>query len=153
MAGPRSRASTIASTDESGGPARPATWIDWFAAVQAFQLHVVRDALVAWNHQVAALGSVRDMQSLTTANQSAIADWEACLDGIHREWLALAKAIPPDALAAAGWQLRPGASEAAAADGASKAPDPVEQARLGFEMLMRPWLPAFDLDHTDEFVA
>jgi len=153
MPASRSRAPTTASTDTSGGLAPAATWIDWISAVQAFQVHAVRDALGAWNSQLAAWGAVRDIPSLVTANRSALADWASCLDGIHREWLALAQAIPAEALAAAGWRLRPGAHEGAAADSVSEAPDLVEQARLGFEMLMRPWMPAPDLDHTDEFVA
>jgi hypothetical protein len=32
-------------------------------------------------------------------------------------------------------------------------PDVFEQSRLGVEILLRPWLGAPDLDHTDEFVA
>jgi len=152
MANSRAHVSSPTSTGSSGGLGRPATWVDWLDGTWAFQVHVARDVLGAWNRQVAALCAVRDMPSLMSANEAAMDDWRSCLYGIHHEWLALATVVPPDALSAAGWRLRPGTSGAAAGEG-SNSPDLLEQSRLGFEMLMRPWLPATELDHTDEFVA
>ncbi len=130
-----------------------ASWADWFWQFQAFQVHAVRDVLTVYNHCVASLASSRDAQTAGAACQAALRDWAACVDGVQHEWLALSKAMPADALAAWGWRLKPGARLGQAEKPHEGTPDLFEQSRLGVEMLLRPWLPAPDLDHTDDFVA
>lgn len=132
--------------------APPATWVDWFGRFQAFQVHALRDTLTVYNRYLAALAASRDPQAVTTANQAAASAWASCVDGIVHQWNDLAKAVPADALAAAGWRLKRGALATADAK-PHESPDLLEQSRLGLEMLLRPWMPAPGLDHTDEFVA
>jgi len=130
-----------------------ATWADWCWQFQAFQVHAVRDVLTVYNHCVASLASSRDAQTAGEACQAALRDWMACVDGVQHEWFALSKAMPPDALAAFGWRLKPGVRQGDAETPHEGTPDLFEQSLLGVEMLLRPWMPAPDLDHTDEFVA
>jgi hypothetical protein len=130
-----------------------ATWADWFCQYQAFHVRAVRDVLTVYNHCVMSLASSRDAQTAGAACQAALRDWVACVDGVQHEWLALSKAMPEDALAALGWRLKPGAGPKDSERPHEGMPDVFEQSRLGVEMLLRPWLPAPDLDHTDEFVA
>lgn len=134
------------------GTTNAATWAEWLGRFQAFQVHAVRDTLAVYNRCVAALASSHDAQTAGAAWQAALSDWVACIDSVRDEWFALSKAVPEDALAAAGWRLKAGARRAGH-EPHEAAPDLFEQARLGVEMLMRPWMPAPDLDHTDEFVA
>ena len=130
-----------------------ASWADWFWQFQAFQVHAVRDALTVYNHCLTSLASLHDAQSAGAACQAALGDWVACVEGIQHEWLALSKAMPEDALAAFGWRLKPGVRLWQAKPLHEGTPDLFEQSRLGVEMLLRPWMPAPDLDHTDDFVA
>lgn len=134
------------------GTTNAATWAEWLGKLQAFQMQAVRDMLTGYNRFVASLASSRDVQAVEAAWQAALSDWMACVDGAQHEWFALSKALPEDALAAVGWRLKPGARRAGD-EPHHAAPDLVEQSRLGVEMLLRPWMPAPDLDHTDEFVA
>lgn len=134
------------------GTTDAATWAEWLGKLQAFQVHAVRDMLTVYNRCVASLASSRDAQGVGAAWQAALSDWVACVDGVQHEWFALSKAVPEDALAAVGWRLKPGARRIED-DAHGGAPDLFEQSRLGVEMLLRPWMPAPDLDHTDEFVA
>jgi len=129
-----------------------ATWAGWFGNVQALQLHAARDMLTACNRYVAALASSHDAQAVGAAFQAALGDWVACVDRVQHEWLALSRAVPDEALAAAGWRLKPGVRRAQD-DPHGGTPDLFEQSRLGVELLLRSWLPASDLDHTDEFVV
>jgi len=141
---------------EPAQPARSttpvATWAGWFGNLQALQVHAARDVLTVCNRYVAALAASHDPQAVGAAFQAAVGEWVACADRVQHEWLALSRAVPEDALAAVGWRLKPGArrGEDEPHGGAT---DVFEQSRLGVEMLLRPWLPAPDLDHTDEFVA
>lgn len=129
-----------------------ATWAGWLGNLQALQVDAARDMLTACNRHVAALASSHDAQAVGAAFLSALGDWVACVDRVQREWLALSRAVPDEALAAAGWRLKPGVRCIGSAPHGGT-PDLFEQSRLGVEMLLRPWLPAPDLDHTDEFVA
>ncbi|MBW8756345.1 MAG: hypothetical protein JF586_01925 [Burkholderiales bacterium] len=139
-------------TSTRGQAAPSATWSDWFWKFQAFQVHAARDVLAVCNQGVTSLASTRDALSLVAASQAVLVDWVACVDGAQHEWLALAKAVPEDALAALGWRLRPGVRRVGVEPHAG-VPDLFEQSRLGVEMLLRPWMPVPGLDHTDEFVA
>jgi len=130
-----------------------ATWAGWFWQFQAFQVHAMRDLLAVYNHSIASMATARDPQAAGTACQAALRDWVACIDAVQHEWLALSKAMPEDALAALGWRLKPGVRLGQAEKPDDGTPDLFEQSRLGVEMLLRPWMPAPDLDHTDEFVA
>jgi hypothetical protein len=129
-----------------------ATWAGWFGNLQALQIDAARDMLTACNRHVAALAASHDAQAVGAAFLSALGDWVACVDRVQHEWLALSRAVPDEALAAAGWRLKPGVRRAQD-DPHGGTPDLLEQSRLGVEMLLRPWLPAPGLDHTDEFVA
>jgi hypothetical protein len=129
-----------------------ASWAGWFGNLQALQLHAARDVLAICNRYVAALASSREPQAVGAALQLAVGDWVACVDRLQHEWLALSRAVPEDAMAAVGWRLKPGARRVED-EPRGGAPDLFEQSRLGVELLLRPWLPAPDLDHTDEFVA
>jgi hypothetical protein len=133
--------------------AAPPTWADWLRDFQGFQLRAGSDMLAVYNRSVAAMASSRDPHSLTAAVQAAMGDWVACVDTLGHRWQELAKAVPPDAMAAMGWRLKPGAQAASDPSVHPGQPDLVEQSRLGLEFLLRPWMPAADLDHTDEFVA
>jgi hypothetical protein len=130
-----------------------AGWGDWLGGLLAFQVHAVRDVLTVYDRYLMALASSRDAQAIMTANQTAVRDWVACIDGFQHELLALQKVVPADALSAMGWRLRRGALDAEDSKTHEGAADLLEQSRLGVEMLLRPWMPASDLDHTDEFVA
>jgi len=145
-------ARTPQSPPKPASTAQPATWADWLSKFQAFQVHALRDALMVYNDCFMSLASSRDARSAGAACQAALGEWLACLEGMQREWFALSKAVPEDALAAAGWRLKPGTLRAGDEPPAG-APSLLEQSRLGVEMLLRPWMPAPDLDHTDEFVA
>ncbi|MFL6680328.1 MAG: hypothetical protein ACJ8IK_18480 [Burkholderiaceae bacterium] len=129
-----------------------ATWAGWFANLQALQVHAARDVLTVCNRYVAALAASHDPQAVAAAFQAALGDWVACVDRVQHECLALSRAVPADALAAVGWRLKPGARRVED-EPHGGAPNFFEQSRLGAELLLRPWLPAPDLDHTDEFVA
>lgn len=150
MAGTRQRLPNPASACQPA--AATATWADWFGQFQAFQVHAARDMLSVCNRCTASLASSRDAQAIAAACRVTVSDWVAWAEGVQHEWLALSKAVPEDALAALGWRLKPGARRGD--DGLhAGAPDLLEQSRLGVELLLRPWMPAPDLDHTDEFVA
>lgn len=149
MARAHSHVQAPASPEQTVSP----TWADWFSGFQLFQVQAARDMLAMYNRYLAALGSSRDPQSIMSANQAAASDWQTCVDGIRDRWQQLATAVPADAMAATGWRLKPGVNPIAGSDVHDSRPDLFEQSRLGVEMLLRPWMPAPDLDHTDEFVA
>lgn len=150
MARTRQRLPKPASTCQAATTA--VTWADWYGQFQALQVHAARDMLTVCNRCAASLASSRDAQAVAAACQANMTDWVACVEGVQQEWLALAKAVPEEALAAFGWRLKPGARRGDDVPHAG-APDLFEQSRLGVELLLRPWMPAPDLDHTDEFVA
>jgi len=147
--------SRVQAPASSGRPseAASANWGDWLGGLLAFQAHAMRDVLTVYDRYVTALASSRDAQAIMTANQAAMRDWVACIDGFQHELLALQKVVPADALSAMGWRLRPGALAAEHSKTHEGTADLLERSRLGVEMLLRPWMPASDLDHTDEFVA
>jgi hypothetical protein len=77
----------------------------------------------------------------------------ACIEDAQRQWAELARLVPPEAWSILGWRLKPGAC-ASGDSTLDEAPrDLFEQSKLGVEMLLRPWMTAPDLEHTDEFVA
>jgi hypothetical protein len=109
--------------------------------------------LSVFNRYMVALGAARDLQAVGEAQRAAVGDWVAWYEGAQGQWAELTRSLPPEALAATGWRLKPAAGGPAATDAGQASPDLFEQSKLGFEMLLRPWLPAPDLEHTDEFVA
>jgi hypothetical protein len=131
----------------------PPVWADWLAEVQAFQVRAMRDLLGVNVRYASALGAARDPQAVLAANKGFASDCQACVDDLRDRWQELAKAVPPDAMAALGWRLRPGLAGAAASRRHDGANFLVERSRLGLEALLRPWMPASDLDHTGDFVA
>jgi len=151
MARSPARSPQSASTRQDATASVP--WADWFWQFQAFQVRAVRDALSVYNRGLASLAAARDPQAAAAACQATLRDWAACVDGVQHEWLELSKAMPEDALAASGWRLKPAVRRTQAHEHHAEGPDLFEQSRLGVEMLLRPWMPAPDLDHTDEFVA
>jgi hypothetical protein len=149
MARPQARA--VASQPESS-PVASTTWAQWPSTLQVFQLHAARDMLDVFNRYVGALVAARDAQAVGDAQRAVIGEWMACIEGIQRQWTELARAVPPEAWAVCGWRLKAAACAPAAVD-CEGPPNFFEQSKLGIEMLLRPWLPAPDLEHTDEFVA
>jgi len=131
----------------------PTSWNQWPAKMQALQIHVALDVLGVFSRYVATLAAARDAGTVGAAQKALADDWVACLVGVQRRWAELAASTPPEALAALGWRLKPGATLAVAGADDESLPDLVEQSKLGFEMLLRPWMEAPDLAHTDEFVA
>ena len=129
------------------------SWSQWPLKVQKLQFNVASDMLGVFSRYVSALAAARDVQSLGEAQRTVVADWVACIDGAQRQWAELAGAVPPEAWNAIGWRLKPGAGASTEATADEAPRDLFEQSRLGIEMLLRPWIDAPDLDHTDEFVA
>jgi len=129
------------------------SWSQWPLQVQRLQFNAASDMLGVFSRYVSALAAARDVQALGQAQRTIVADWAACIDGAQRRWAELASGVPPEAWNAIGWRLKPGAggSTEAAADEVPR--NLFEQSKLGIEMLLRPWIDAPDLDHTDEFVA
>jgi len=153
MARGNSRIAKRPSTPETSPGAPFPTWGPWAVRFHAFQVHAVRDMLIVCTRQATALSASYDVQTFVTACQRAATDWAACIDSIQHEWLALSEVLPGEALAAMGWRLKPGTGRLEGTGVSGSTPDLFEQSRLGAELLLRPWLPAPDLDHTDEFVA
>jgi hypothetical protein len=151
-ANPRAVAAPPGSSAPTPAPATT-TWAEWPWRLQAFQVHAVRDVLGVFNHHVGALLAARDAQAFGAAQQAFVGDWLGCVEGVQRRWVTLACAVPPEALNASGWRLTPAARGLVATQPGAGAPDLFGQARLGLEVLLRPWLPATDLDHTEEFTA
>ena len=149
---PRAPSHPVVTQPESRPPAS-VTWADWPWRLQAFQVHAARDMLGVFNRYVGALVGAREIQAVTEAQRTVVADWMACIEGVHKEWVELARAVPPEAWTAYGWRLKPAALAPAGTKGSEGSPDLSEQPKLALEMLLRPWLPAADLEHTDEFVA
>ncbi len=141
-----------ASPPVASAPESP-SWSLWPSKVQTLQFNAARDMLGVFGRYVAALAVARDAQSLGDAQRSVFADWMACIEEAQRQWAELARLVPPEAWSSIGWRLKPAAH--ASTDGvADETPrDLFEQSKLGLEMLLRPWMAAPDLDHTDEFVA
>lgn len=142
----------------AASPARPVaaaapTWADWWRQWQGFQMRAGGDMLGVCNRSFAGMASSRDPHSFSAAVQASMGDWVAYVETLGHRWQELAKAVPPDAMAAMGWRLKPHAHAVADSSVPPGKTDPVEQSRLAFEYLLRPWMPAPDLDHTDEFVA
>ena len=148
----RAQRHPAASSTVSSAAPTP-SWPQWPLKVQALQFSAARDMLGVFSRYAGALVAARDVEALGEAQRTVVADWVACVDGAQRQWAELARAVPPEAWNAVGWRLKPGAraSTDAAADEAPR--DLFEQSRLGIEMLLRPWMDAPDLVHTDEFVA
>jgi len=153
MARANSRVARRPSTPETSPGAPFSGWVPWAGRFQEFQVHAVCDMLAVCNRQFAALSASCDIPTFMSAWQQAATDWAACIDGLQHEWLALSKAVPGEALAAMGWRLKPGTGGLEDTGIPEAPPDLFEQSRLGAEWLLRPWLPASGLDHTDEFVA
>ena len=133
--------------------AAPPTWRDWPWKVQEFQVHTARDILQLGNEYVAALAAARDPQAVMQAQRALAQAWKTCIDSLGERWAALAQALPVDAWAAVGWRPKGRVHPHIDASGEEAPVDLLEQARLGAELLLRPWVGAPDLDHTDEFVA
>jgi hypothetical protein len=146
-----------ASRPTAPRPASPApestSWSQWPAKLQAFQVHAALDGLGVFSRYVAALAASRDVAAIGQAQQALAGDWVACIEGVQRRWAELGGSLPPPALAALGWRLKRGTGGAADDAADESLPSLVEQSRLGFEMLLRPWMEPPDLAHTDEFVA
>jgi hypothetical protein len=142
-----------AASSPAPSTAQPPSWAQWPLKVQTLQFNTARDMLGVFSRYVGELAAARDVQALGEAQRTVVADWVACVDGVQRQWAELARALPPEAWNAVGWRLKPEvrASTDATADAAP--PDLFEQSKLGIEMLLRPWIGAPDLEHTDEFVA
>jgi hypothetical protein len=152
MARHRSPPQAAASPDRPA-VAVPSTWADWWRQFQGLQVRAGSDMLGVCNRSFAAMASSRDPRAFTAAVQAAMGDWVAYVETVGHRWQELAKAVPPDAMAASGWRLKPGVPAVPDSSVQPGKLDPVEQSRLAFEYLLRPWMPAPDLDHTDEFVA
>jgi hypothetical protein len=149
---PRAHTRPVASQPVPPTPSAP-TWSQWPWKLQAFQVRATRDMLGVFTRYMAALGAARDLQAVGEAQRAVVGDWMAWSEGVQQQWAELTRSVPPEAWAATGWRLKPAASASAAADAGEGSPDLFEQSKLGFEMLLRPWVPAPDLEHTDEFVA
>jgi hypothetical protein len=138
-------------------PVSPATqtpsWSQWPLKVQMLQFNAANDMLGVLSRHVAALASARDVQALGEAQRTVVADWVACVDGAQRQWMELARVVPPEAWNAIGWRLKPGAGASIEATAGEGPRSLFEQSKLSIEMLFRPWIDAPDLEHTDEFVA
>jgi len=150
---PRATRQSAASPRVASTPESPA-WLQWPLKMQALQYNAAQDMLGVFSRHVAALVAARDVQAIGAAQEAAVSDWAACFDDIQRRGVELAALLlPAQSWNAIGWRLKPGAF--ASGDGAADEapPDLFEQARLGMEMLLRPWMAAPDLEHTDEFVA
>jgi hypothetical protein len=148
----RAKSSLVTSKQAPSLPASPA-WSEWPLKLQTIQLHATRDLLDVFNRYVAALAAARDAQAIGEAQRVAFGDWTAWIEGVQQQWVELARAVPPGALAALGWRLKPAAHAQAAAAGDDAPRDLFEQSKLAIEMLLRPWIGPPDLEHTDEFVA
>ncbi len=129
------------------------SWYRWPMKMQALQADAASDMLGIFSRYVGALAGARDVQALGDAQRTALADWVACVEDTQRQWAELARLVPPQAWNTIGWRLKP-AAHASTDRAVDETPrDLFEQSKLGVEMLLRPWMAATDLDHTDEFVA
>jgi hypothetical protein len=149
-----SRAQRLAAASPAPAPAPGSpSWPQWPLKVQTLQLDAATDMLGVFSRYVAALAAARDARALGEAQRTLAAGWTACIEDAQRQWAELARLAPPEAWSSIGWRLKPSA-RAASDSAAREAPcDLFEQSKLGIEMLLRPWMAAPDLDHTDEFVA
>jgi len=129
------------------------TWSQWPWKLQAFQVRATRGMLAVFTRYMAALASAHDLQAVGEAQRATTGDWVACSEDLQQQWAELARSVPPEAWAATGWRLKPAPGAPAAIDASEGVMDLLEQSTLAFEMLLRPWIPAPDLEHTDEFVA
>lgn len=143
---------SAAAPSAPGAPTSP-TWAEWPWRVQALQAQAARDMLGVFNRGLAALAAARDVRAVAEVQRTVIGDWMACVEGVGRQWADLTRALPPASLAASGWPRAPAAPAPQATAAGQALPKLLEQSKLGFEMLLRPWVPAPDLEHTDEFVA
>ena len=136
-------------------PSEPAKgWPQLLLKLQAFQVHAACDMLGMFGRYAAALAAARDASTVGQAQRAIVEDWAASMEHLQKELAELPLAVPPEALAALGWRLKHGAEAAAVrSSGQEPLPGVLEQARLGIEMLLRPWIGAPDLEHTDEIVA
>jgi hypothetical protein len=121
--------------------------------VQTLQFDAASDMLAVFSRYVAALAAARDVQAIGQAQRTVVTEWVACLDGAQRQWAELARVVPPEAWSAIGWRLKPGARASTDIVAHELPRDLLEQSKLSIEMLLRPWIDAPDLEHTDEFVA
>jgi len=148
----RTRSAAVESPVQPAQPVAP-TWREWPWRFQEFQLHTARDMLQFGNEYVAAMTAARDAQAVVRAQQALALAWKACIDSVGQRWTALAQVVPVDAWTAVGWRPKMRAQAHAEAPESEAPVDLLEQARLGAELLLRPWVAAPDLQHTDEFVA
>ena len=128
-------------------------WWQWPWKVQTLQFNAANDVLGILSRHVAALAAARDAQAIGEAQRTVVADWMTCIENAQRQWAALARLVPPEAWSSIGWRLKPAAHTAPDSAAHDIPRDLFEQSKLGIEMLLRPWMPAPDLEHTDEFVA
>ena len=133
--------------------AQTPSWSQWPLKVQKLQVNAASDMLGVFSRYVSALAAARDVQAIVEAQRTVVADWAACVDGVQHQWAELAWGVPPEAWKAIGWRLKPGAAASTEALSDEAPLDLFEQSKLGIEMLLRPWIDAPDLEHTDEFVA
>lgn len=150
MSQPRARTATA---QPAVAASAPPSWAEWPAKLQTFQVHLARDMFGVFTRYVGGLAAARDLQAVADAQRTGIAEWMAWVEDAQRQWIELSRALPPEALGAAGWRLKPAARASKASEGGEDSRDLFEQSKLGFEMLLRPFMPAPDLEHTDEFVA
>ena len=145
----------FAAVEPTVQPARPAApiWREWPGRLQEFQVHTARDVLQLGNEYVAAMTVARDAQAIVQARQALALAWKACIESVGQRWAALAQGVPVDAWTAIGWRPKVRARAHAEALEGEAPVDLIEQARLGAELLLRPWVAAPGLAHTDEFVA
>ena len=141
-----------ASTPAASAPESP-SWAQWPLKVQTLQFNAAQDMLGVFSRYVAALTAARDVQAIGEAQRTVVAGWMACIEDAQRQWAELARLVPPEAWSTLGWRLKPGARATAESTVHEVPRDLLEQSKLGIEMLWRPWMPAPDLEHTDEFVA
>ena len=149
---PQPRARTVVSQPAAAASASP-SWAEWPSRLQALQLQLARDMAGVFARYVGGLAAARDLQAVVEAQRTGVAEWMTWIEGAQRQWAELSRALPPEALVAAGWRLKPAARALTGDETGEGSRDLLEQSKLGFEMLLRPWMPAPDLEHTDEFVA
>lgn len=141
-----------AAPPRASAPASP-SWAQWPLKVQTLQFDSAMDMLGVFSRHVAALTAAGDAAAIGAAQRTVVAEWMACVEGAQRQWAELAHLAPPEAWNAIGWRVKP-AAHASAGSAPDEAPrDLFEQSKLGIELLLRPWMPVPDLDHTDEIVA
>ena len=145
------RASTPPTAVAAAAP--EADWTRWPLKLQALHAHAALGLMGVFGRYAAALTGARDVQGIGQAQRLAVADWAAWAEDVQRDWAELARLVPAQAWSTTGWRLKPLSPAATPDTPVDTVPDAFEQSKLGFEMLLRPWMPAPDLDHTDEFVA